>query len=135
MPYHLATAPYSIITDLPTDDSNGNRTRVTAVKGRCLNRLTTEPSSISFILSNEPSPSWTRTNDTAVNSRMLYRLSYQGLLLSSLLCTYPQNHILYYIFLHIPSSNSLFFLTRSILWSSPRPISISQLHMSPYFHL
>ena len=24
-------------------DSNGNRTRVTAVKGRCLNRLTTEP--------------------------------------------------------------------------------------------
>ena len=26
-----------------TDDSNGNRTRVTAVKGRCLNRLTMEP--------------------------------------------------------------------------------------------
>ena len=24
-------------------DSNGNRTRVTAVKGRCLNRLTKEP--------------------------------------------------------------------------------------------
>ena len=24
-------------------DSNGNRTRVTAVKGRCLNRLTMEP--------------------------------------------------------------------------------------------
>ena len=24
-------------------DSDGNRTRVTAVKGRCLNRLTTEP--------------------------------------------------------------------------------------------
>ena len=24
------------------------------------------------------SPSWTRTNDTAVNSRMLYRLSYGG---------------------------------------------------------
>ena len=43
MPYHLATAPYSIITDPLTDDSNGNRTRVTAVKGRCLNRLTMEP--------------------------------------------------------------------------------------------
>ncbi len=27
-----------------TNDSNGNRTRVTAVKGRCLNRLTMEPS-------------------------------------------------------------------------------------------
>ena len=26
-----------------TNDSNGNRTRVTAVKGRCLNRLTMEP--------------------------------------------------------------------------------------------
>ena len=33
-------------------DSNGNRTRVTAVKGRCLNRLTMEPNlmgkSVSF---------------------------------------------------------------------------------------
>ena len=29
-------------------DSNGNRTRVTAVKGRCLNRLTTEPYSLTF---------------------------------------------------------------------------------------
>ncbi len=28
------------------NDSDGNRTRVTAVKGRCLNRLTTEPSTI-----------------------------------------------------------------------------------------
>ena len=28
------------------NDSDGNRTRVTAVKGRCLNRLTTEPKSI-----------------------------------------------------------------------------------------
>ena len=26
------------------------------------------------------SPSWTRTNDTAVNSRVLYRLSYGGIL-------------------------------------------------------
>ena len=25
------------------------------------------------------SPSWTRTNDPAVNSRMLYRLSYRGI--------------------------------------------------------
>ena len=31
-------APYSVM-----NDSDGNRTRVTAVKGRCLNRLTTEP--------------------------------------------------------------------------------------------
>ena len=41
-PYHLATAPY-LIDSPKTNDSNGNRTRVTAVKGRCLNRLTMEP--------------------------------------------------------------------------------------------
>ena len=38
MPYHLAKSPYIF-----KNDSNGNRTRVTAVKGRCLNRLTMEP--------------------------------------------------------------------------------------------
>ena len=31
------------IYDFHHNDSNGNRTRVTAVKGRCLNRLTMEP--------------------------------------------------------------------------------------------
>ena len=41
-PYHLATAPYFVVSP-KTNDSNGNRTRVTAVKGRCLNRLTMEP--------------------------------------------------------------------------------------------
>ena len=30
------------------NDSDGNRTRVTAVKGRCLNRLTTEPIGVVF---------------------------------------------------------------------------------------
>ena len=50
------------------NDSKGIWTPVTAVKGRCLNRLTMEPG-----IKN--SPCWTRTNDTAVNSRMLYRLS------------------------------------------------------------
>ena len=30
-------------SELTLNDSDGNRTRVTAVKGRCLNRLTTEP--------------------------------------------------------------------------------------------
>jgi hypothetical protein len=62
VPYHLATAPYLydfysplIVANLDhhvndfckkkceKNDSDGNRTRVTAVKGRCLNRLTTEP--------------------------------------------------------------------------------------------
>ena len=32
-----------LCTNIFFNDSDGNRTRVTAVKGRCLNRLTTEP--------------------------------------------------------------------------------------------
>ena len=35
------------------NDSNGNRTRVTAVKGRCLNRLTMEPQ---YLFSYEKTP-------------------------------------------------------------------------------
>ncbi len=40
------------------------------------------------------SPSWTRTNDTAVNSRMLYRLSYGGSFSFSLFspCTFKTAH-------------------------------------------
>ena len=46
LPYHLATAPLWNCRKIFLrffSDSDGNRTRVTAVKGRCLNRLTTEP--------------------------------------------------------------------------------------------
>ena len=46
------------------NDPCGIRTRVTAVKGRCLNPLTNGPYN---------SPSRIRTNDPPVNSRMLYR--------------------------------------------------------------
>ena len=52
---------------LQKSDSYGNRTRVTAVKGRCLNRLTKEPY---YLVLN--SPSWARTNNPTVNSRVLY---------------------------------------------------------------
>ena len=95
------------------NDSSGNRTRVTAVKGRCLNRLTMEPSfdfcsakhriilssfflayltacdciasaitqnflwtvfpsSLFASLMRCDSPSWARTNNPSVNSRVLY---------------------------------------------------------------
>ena len=37
-------------------DSNGNRTRVTAVKGRCLNRLTMEPYSLPTPFRRAPLP-------------------------------------------------------------------------------
>ena len=62
-------------------DPNEIRTRVTAVKGRCLNRLTMGPKrSGRHGLPLKNSPSRTRTYDSAVNSRVLYRLSYRGLL-------------------------------------------------------
>ena len=35
--------PLGYVAIFNFNDSNGNRTRVTAVKGRCLNRLTMEP--------------------------------------------------------------------------------------------
>ena len=34
---------------------------------------------VTFVTAMHGSPSWTRTNDTAVNSRVLYRLSYGGI--------------------------------------------------------
>ena len=46
-------------------DPDENRTRVTAVKGRCLNRLTTGPDV-------QNSPSRARTYNPSVNSRVLY---------------------------------------------------------------
>ena len=58
-------------------DPNEIRTRVTAVKGRCLNRLTKEPDlrykyARSMNIPRANSPSWARTNNPSVNSRMLY---------------------------------------------------------------
>ena len=50
--------PLGYRTILNFSDSNGNRTRVTAVKGRCLNRLTMEPVNFSlgrFALGLSPS--------------------------------------------------------------------------------
>ena len=52
-------------------DPYGNRTHVTAVKGRCLNRLTNGPGSGNL----------TRTDDTPGMNRMLYQLSYAAIFL------------------------------------------------------
>ena len=58
-------------------DPDGNRTRVTAVKGRCLNRLTTGPYNFSGELflrglpAENGSGNWIRTNDTPGMNRML----------------------------------------------------------------
>ena len=42
-----------LLRHIKLNDSNGNRTRVTAVKGRCLNRLTMEPQ---YLFSYEKTP-------------------------------------------------------------------------------
>ena len=52
-------------------DPYGIRTRVTAVKGRCLNRLTKGPNG---------SEGRTRTYDHRINSAVLYQLSYFGIM-------------------------------------------------------
>ena len=51
-------------------DPYGNRTHITAVKGRCLNLLTNGPGSGNL----------TRTDDTPGMNRMLYQLSYAAIL-------------------------------------------------------
>ena len=50
-------------------DPYGNRTHVTAVKGRCLNRLTNGPGSGDLI----------RTGDIPGMNRLLYQLSYAAM--------------------------------------------------------
>ena len=50
-------------------DPYGNRTHVTAVKGRCLNRLTNGPGSGDL----------TRTGDRPGMNRVLYQLSYAAI--------------------------------------------------------
>ena len=52
-------------------DPYGNRTHITAVKGRCLNLLTNGPGSGNL----------TRTDDTPGMNRMLYQLSYAAIFL------------------------------------------------------
>ena len=97
------------------DDPNEIRTRVTAVKGRCLNRLTMGP--YSGLHGAPPnSPSRTRTYDPTVNSRLLYRLSYRGISIAL-------TGIVYYTFLNFASTIFIFFdtyLQNHILncWSS-----------------
>ena len=61
-------------------DPYGNRTHVTAVKGRCLHRLTNGPGSGNL----------TRTDDTPGMNRMLYQLSY-----AAIYCCVSQQEILY----------------------------------------
>ena len=130
------------------DDSKGIWTPVTAVKGRCLNRLTMEPCFLflslfvfSFLfpvfctcfLMQKSSPSRARTYNPSVNSRVLYHWAIEDYSFSLRwncysFWLYTQNHTLKSF---IRGDNSSFLPS----WISPRPISISQLHVLPHFHL
>ena len=116
---YYALLNFIICWTISKNDSDGNRTRVTAVKGRCLNRLTTEPlflfgfpspgllcgdSSPSFappdLSLHSTSPSRARTYNNSVNSRVLYHWAIEDYLfplhLSITRCMnpYPQNRTL-----------------------------------------
>ena len=54
-------------------DPCGNRTHITAVKGRCLNLLTNGPGSGNL----------TRTDDNTGMNRVLYQLSYTAMLIAA----------------------------------------------------
>ena len=68
-------------------DPDENRTRVTAVKGPCLNHLTTGPALMQKHQKRKRrievrlvgSGNWTRTSDTPGMNRMLYQLSYAAI--------------------------------------------------------
>ena len=144
------------------NDPTGNRTRVTAVKGPCLNRLTIGP--YYFLRS---SPSRVRTYDPPVNSRMLYRwaiedhfyfVSGSHLLsravssqVSSAACvltvvfgmgtgvSHRRIATGNFMLFQAPSKPNMYLLHQfyhtSFLWSSPRPISISKLNTLLCVHL
>ena len=79
------------------------------------------------------SPCRTRTYDSAVNSRVLYRLSYRGIKGIYLQnCTLNFFYFLSFILQEITSSYLSLTIT---FWLSPRPISNSQLHVLLRFHL
>ena len=104
------------------DDSNGNRTRVTAVKGRCLNRLTMEPfslprlprfprtASLAFLRSS--SPSRARTYNNSVNSRVLNHWAIEEKWNLSSVPSKPNTHILYLTIFHPLPSADLFIRLR-----------------------
>ena len=130
------------------NDSNGNRTRVTAVKGRCLNRLTMEPyiqfGTTNFCPIKKNSPSRARTYNNSVNSRVLYHWAiedYFDCFAIIKVCTFKTSYRLLDFLSSFITTYSLcsYVAWRYIKdvpqWLSPRPISNSQLHMLPCFHL
>ena len=139
--------PYSIICQTKSrnyflsNDSYGIWTHVTAVKGRCLNRLTKEPS-ITLLL-----PYSTHLK-FSYHTLSQYRTPRVGLEPTTLRLTAECSTIelsrkIYrkYVIVYIPSKPHtehytlhLFFVTLPFFWISLRPISSNQLHALLHFH-
>ena len=85
------------------------------------------------------SPSWVRTNDPSVNSRMLYHWAIEEYLYSINPFIFFDKGFYLLFYFYVPSKlhtrNIFFHPTYHLAWSCPRPISISQLHTLLYFHL
>ena len=78
-------------------DPYGNRTHVTAVKGRCLNRLTNGPGSGDLI----------RTGDIPGMNRLLYQLSYAAIFQQR-----PKSALLLYLPSYVLSREKFIFLVK-----------------------
>ena len=77
LPLSLLLPPAALGGKPPTSHAQSLLRLFTAVLlGSNLKKKTKSTQSVLFVFG---SPSWTRTNDTAVNSRVLYRLSYGGI--------------------------------------------------------
>ena len=149
MPYHLAMAPKE-------NDPTGNRTRVTAVKGPCLNRLTIGPKKAPRAGFEPATHRLTAGCSTAELSRIMdsgdhlfsQAASHQ---VSSAACvltivfgmgtgvSHKRIATGNFLLFQAPSKPNMYLLHQfyhtSFLWSSPRPISISKLNTLLCVHL
>ena len=122
--------PTTCVIGFRFGDPYGIRTHVTAVKGRCLNRLTNGPGSGNLI----------RTDDIPGMNRLLYQLSYAAMC-GQLISAPPKSASLLYPLFPVLSSRKaiifLFFLAGLHQWAFdtlPVPAAVgkcSQIYISP----
>ena len=79
------------------------------------------------------SPSWARTNNPTVNSRVLYHWAIEDHVLRKCTLTPSKLHTDYTTSYALLQAFILPFL-KNLFWSSPRPISSSPLHTLLHFH-
>ena len=126
-------------------DPTGIRTRVTAVKGRCLNRLTMGPyKKTGDVLISQAASHQVSSALKSLTSVFGMGTGVTSLLLSPDYVNRFRNLLIYFVVRCTLSSSTLLravpsklnnHLMLKTIWSSVRPISISQLNTLPYLHL